>query len=150
MSLINHVGLLENSFAKDPNPNRCISVVQPRATLSAMWSSPIIISVLLWSASALLRTPTMGWNNCQIDCGPKDPNDTLVRSTADALVKLGLRDAGYNHLNLDDAWMGYNRSVEHLQVPDRDRFPAWLDTIAYVKRSGPSSVPDVYPQPQRS
>ena len=27
-------------------------------------------------------TPILGWNNCQLDCGPRFPTDALVRATA--------------------------------------------------------------------
>jgi len=44
----------------------------------------------------------MGWNswnkfNCNI-------NENLIRATADALVETGLKDLGYDYLNLDDCW----------------------------------------------
>jgi len=45
----------------------------------------------------------MGWNNCQIDCGPWAPDDALVRATALALTRSGLAAVGSRHLTLDDA-----------------------------------------------
>ena len=58
----------------------------------------------------------MGWNTCQIDCGPWAPDDALVRSTAALLDRAGLSAAGDTHLNLDDAWVQtrYNQVDMHL------------------------------------
>ena len=44
----------------------------------------------------------MGWNSwnkfaCDID-------ERLIRETADAMVKPGLKDAGYQYVNIDDCW----------------------------------------------
>ena len=48
----------------------------------------------------LAATPQMGWNSwnrfaCDID-------EKLIRETADAMVKTGLKDAGYQYINIDD------------------------------------------------
>jgi alpha-galactosidase len=80
--------------------------------------------------------PIMGWNNCQIDCGPWAPDDNLVRSTAFLLNHTGLAAAGYTYLNLDDAWMATNRTADGKQQPNPLRFPDFLATIAYVKSQG--------------
>jgi len=44
----------------------------------------------------------MGWNTwnkygCNI-------NEQLIKATADSLVSEGLKDLGYEYLNLDDCW----------------------------------------------
>ncbi len=44
--------------------------------------------------------PPMGWNSWnKFAC---DINEKLIRETADAMVKSGMRDAGYRYVNLDD------------------------------------------------
>ena len=79
-------------------------------------------------------TPIIGWNNCQLDCGPLYPDDALVRATARALHTTGLFAAGYEHLNLDDAWMARGRDpVTKRQVPDAMRFPDFLATLGFVR-----------------
>ena len=48
--------------------------------------------------------PTMGWsswNTYRVNI-----NDSLIRRQADALVRSGLKDAGYNHVNIDDGFFG--------------------------------------------
>ena len=52
----------------------------------------------------LASTPPMGWNSWNHFAGRID--DQTVRSTADALLATGLRDAGYVYLNIDDTWEG--------------------------------------------
>jgi alpha-galactosidase len=55
-------------------------------------------------AEGLADTPQMGWNSwnkfaCEID-------ERLIRETADAMVEHGLKDAGYQYVNIDDCWHG--------------------------------------------
>jgi alpha-galactosidase len=80
-----------------------------------------------------LATPILGWNNCQIDCAPILPNDSMVRGTASYLISTGLASAGYNHLNLDDAWMSSKRDSNNRLQPNTTRFPNFTDTIAFVR-----------------
>ncbi|OEL25006.1 Alpha-galactosidase 1 [Dichanthelium oligosanthes] len=55
-------------------------------------------------------TPQMGWNSWNhFQC---DINETLVRSTAYALVATGLAKAGYTYVNLDDCWADNQRTKE--------------------------------------
>lgn len=52
----------------------------------------------------LADTPQMGWsswNKFQTNI-----NETLIKDIADRMVSLGLVDAGYVYLNLDDGWHG--------------------------------------------
>ena len=45
-------------------------------------------------------TPQMGWSSW--NCFMTEINENLIKATADAMVELGLVDAGYVYLNLDD------------------------------------------------
>jgi alpha-galactosidase len=82
----------------------------------------------------LAATPQMGWNSwnkfaCNID-------EKLIRETADAMVKLGLKDAGYQYINIDDCWHG-KRDVDGNMHPDPDRFPSGIKALAdYVHARG--------------
>ena len=50
--------------------------------------------------NGLGRTPPMGWNSWNhFSCGI---HEDLIQEMADALVSSGLRDLGYQYLNLDD------------------------------------------------
>ncbi|MDQ2705265.1 MAG: hypothetical protein M3Y43_08875, partial [Pseudomonadota bacterium] len=54
--------------------------------------------------NGLAQTPPMGWNSWnKFAC---DVNETIVRTTADAMVSSGMRDAGYQYVVIDDCWHG--------------------------------------------
>src|SRR5437867_7469567 len=69
----------------------------------------------------LAQTPPMGWNSWnKFAC---DVNEQLVRETADAMVASGLKDAGYQYVNIDDCWQGERDERGFIQ-PDPKRFPS--------------------------
>ena len=85
------------------------------------------ISGVLSLDNGLGLTPPLGFNTwnrfrCNI-------SDTLIRETADAIVKLGLKDLGYVYINIDDCWMDKKR-VNGKLVPDPKRFPNGIKTLA--------------------
>jgi len=45
------------------------------------------------------------------------------------LVDLGLRDAGYNYLVMDDGWQNMTRSPEGRQQANTTRFPSGLKAV---------------------
>lgn len=45
------------------------------------------------------------------------------------MKSLGLQDAGYTHVNLDDCWAEKNRSAEGLLVPNSERFPSGFNNM---------------------
>jgi len=63
----------------------------------------------------------MGWNSyCTCNC---DPTEALMLESTDLMVSLGLRDAGYQYVNLDDGWLKTERDANgRLQYRD-DIFP---------------------------
>jgi alpha-galactosidase len=83
----------------------------------------------------LAPTPPMGWNSwnkfaCNID-------EALVRETADAMVSSGLKDAGYEYVNIDDCWQARERDAEGKLQPDPARFPSGMRALAdYVHDLG--------------
>ena len=83
----------------------------------------------------LAPTPPMGWNSwnkfgCNI-------NEELIRETADALVASGMRDAGYEYVNIDDCWMAPERDAQGRLQPDPVRFPDGIAALAdYVHGLG--------------
>jgi alpha-galactosidase len=80
-------------------------------------------------------TPAMGWNSwnkfaCNI-------NETLFKSTADEIISLGLLDAGYNYLNLDDCWMNTNRTADGHLIGNTTRFPSGIKSLGdYIHGKG--------------
>jgi alpha-galactosidase len=82
----------------------------------------------------LARTPPMGWNSWNhFGC---DVSAQLIKETADALVKSGMRDAGYQYLVIDDCWQVARDAAGRL-VADSVRFPGGIRPLAdYVHSRG--------------
>ena len=108
---------------------------------------PLLATVSLLSAAALLplrpappappvlaATPPMGWNSWNhFGC---DVSDSLIRGTADAMVKSGMRDAGYRYVVIDDCWQ-VARLADGTIVADSARFPLGIKALAdYVHSKG--------------
>ena len=105
----------------------------------------LLLIVMLASASAtasaraqkfpdLAKTPPMGWNSWnRFQC---NVSETLIRETADAMVVNGMRDAGYQYVNIDDCWHGTRDTLGFIQ-PDPQRFPSGMKALAdYVHGKG--------------
>jgi alpha-galactosidase len=75
----------------------------------------------------LALTPPMGWNSWnKFAC---DINEDLIRQTADAMVATGMKDAGYQYINIDDCWHG-ERDAQGFIHPDPKRFPSGMKALA--------------------
>ena len=85
-------------------------------------------------ASHLALTPPMGWNSWnKFGC---NVSEQLIRETADAMVRSGMRDAGYQYVNIDDCWHGTRDSLGFIR-PDSARFPSGMKALAdYVHTRG--------------
>ncbi|OJJ32785.1 hypothetical protein ASPWEDRAFT_42819 [Aspergillus wentii DTO 134E9] len=75
------------------------------------------------------RLPALGWNSWNaFGC---DINATKILTAANELVNLGLKDLGYEYVNIDDCWSiknGRNTTTNRI-IPDPEKFP---DGIAGV------------------
>lgn len=82
----------------------------------------------------LALTPPMGWNTWnKFGC---NVSDELVRGMADALVKSGMKDAGYQYVVIDDCWQ-VSRDANANIVVDPKRFPNGMKPVAdYVHSLG--------------
>lgn len=78
--------------------------------------------------------PIMGWsswNTYRVNI-----NESLIKKQADAMVSQGLKDAGYNYINIDDGFFGY-RNEEGVLQTHPERFPNGLKDIAdYIHSLG--------------
>ncbi|KAK9372138.1 glycoside hydrolase superfamily [Lipomyces chichibuensis] len=75
----------------------------------------------------LAVTPAMGWNNwnafaCSV-------NEHLLLSTAEKMAAIGLRDAGYEYIVLDDCWSLGRDEKGNLQH-DPEKFPHGMKYVA--------------------
>ena len=83
-----------------------------------------------------IKTPPMGFNTW--NTFGENISDALVRETADAMVALGLKDAGYEYLVIDDCWSKRERDPETGKiVPDPVKFPNGMKALSdYVHEKG--------------
>lgn len=95
----------------------------------------------IWSSSLkaqkfedLAKTPPMGWNSwnkfeCKI-------NETIVKEVADAMVKNGMREAGYEYIIVDDCWQIGRDSLGNI-LADPERFPSGMKSLGdYIHSKG--------------
>lgn len=75
----------------------------------------------------LAMTPPMGWNTWNTFAG--NINEKLVKETAEALIRSGMRDAGYVYVVLDDCWALRERDEEGNLVPDPEKFPSGMKAL---------------------
>src|SRR6267154_2536686 len=53
-------------------------------------------------STGVAATPPMGWNSWnKFGC---DVSDKLIREMADTVISSGMKDAGYQFVNIDDCW----------------------------------------------
>ncbi|MCO1581504.1 NPCBM/NEW2 domain-containing protein [Crossiella sp. SN42] len=84
----------------------------------------------------LALTPPMGFNNwnatgCAVD-------EKLIRDTADLFISKGLKDSGYEYVNIDDCWAAPDRDpVTKRLTHHPERFPSGIKALAdYVHAKG--------------
>ena len=82
--------------------------------------------------NGLAQTPPMGWNSW--NKFQRKVDDQVVRQTADAMVKNGMRDAGYVYVNIDDTWEGTRDAAGVLQP--NTKFPDMKALADYVHSKG--------------
>jgi alpha-galactosidase len=86
-------------------------------------------------STAVGATPPMGWNSWnKFACDGL--NETVVKKMADAFVTTGMKDVGYQYVNLDDCWMNGRDSSGKIQV-NSSKFPSGMASLAdYVHGKG--------------
>ncbi|MFD7866758.1 NPCBM/NEW2 domain-containing protein [Streptomyces sp. NPDC057682] len=89
------------------------------------------------AGNGLALTPPMGFNNWNSTHCRAEFNEEMVKGIADIFVDKGLREAGYEYVNLDDCWAKPQRDAEGKLVADPVRFPHGIAAVAdYVHARG--------------
>jgi alpha-galactosidase len=76
----------------------------------------------------------MGWNSwnlfaCNID-------ESVIKAAADALVTSGMKDVGYEYVNVDDCWMNGRDASGNIQY-DKTKFPSGMSGLGnYIHGKG--------------
>ena len=116
-------------------------IIQHLYTMRQTFSILSIFTFSLLSAiSAEAQTiqsvepPIMGWsswNTYRINI-----SEDLIKRQAEAMVSLGLKDAGYRYINIDDGFFGYRDEKGVLQTHP-ERFPNGVKGVAdHIHRLG--------------
>jgi alpha-galactosidase len=83
----------------------------------------------------LALTPPMGWNSWNTFELKIDEN--LIKQTAEALIKSGMKDAGYTYIVIDDGWEAMDRDAQGNIVPDPNKFPSGMKALGdYLHEKG--------------
>lgn len=82
--------------------------------------------------NGLAKTPPMGWNSWNKFANKV--TDQLIRETADAVARNGMKDAGYIYINIDDTWEAGRDSAGNIQT--NSKFPNMKALADYVHSKG--------------
>jgi alpha-galactosidase len=112
-----------------------MKTITPVSLLVAVWCAASMFAQEKTSLSAgLALTPPMGWNSwnkfgCHVSAD-------MIKGMADAMVKSGMKDAGYQYVVIDDCWQ-VSRDADGNIVPDPKTFPDGIKPVAdYVHSLG--------------
>lgn len=88
-------------------------------------------------AAGVAPTPPMGWNSWnEFGCSASKVTAAQVLAIGDALVDSGMRDAGYEYVNIDDCWLEAARAADGTLQPTAG-FPEGLRPVAdYLHERG--------------
>jgi alpha-galactosidase len=102
--------------------------------LILMFGLLVAPSLLAGQEISLAATPPMGWNSWnKFGC---NVSEDLIRQMADAMVKSGMKDAGYHYVVIDDCWQ-VDRDASGNILPDVKHFPSGIKALAdYVHSLG--------------
>ncbi|GAB4038908.1 NPCBM/NEW2 domain-containing protein [Spirosoma gilvum] len=78
-------------------------------------------------------TPPIGWNGW--NSWARNIDQGKVMASADAMVKMGLRDHGWTYINIDDAWQG-KRGGPLNAIQPNEKFPRFKDMVDYIHSLG--------------
>lgn len=94
------------------------------------------MNALVWAqpAQRTFLPPTMGWSSWNTFA--LNISDKIIEGQADAMVSQGLKEAGYQYINIDDGfWDG--RAKDGQLIINRKRFPNGMRAVAdYIHKLG--------------
>ena len=100
-----------------------------------------VVSVLSAGAAAAgaasAPLPQMGFNNWNSTHCRDEFDEAMIRGVADKFISLGLKDAGYTYVNVDDCWANWQRDKDGSLQANPKRFPSGIKALAaYVHEKG--------------
>ena len=91
------------------------------------------IAQALDTKPTLAATPPMGWNSW--NAFHLDISDAIIRAQAAALVKSGMKSAGYEYVVIDGGWEGHH-DAQGVFHSDPSRFPDMKGLCDYIHSLG--------------
>jgi hypothetical protein len=74
-------------------------LLQPPRVAALLGATAFALRVA--DATKGFNTPAMGFNTCNVGCGNYSfPNEAFVATTAKDMVRLGLKDVGFEYVNV--------------------------------------------------
>ena len=102
-----------------------ISTLIPAAGLVSLGAAQ------LTSPGGVGRLPALGWNSWnEYGC---DISEEVFLDVAQRLVDLGLKDLGYQYVNIDDCWSDVDKRRDETTgeiVVDKEKFPRGISHVA--------------------
>ncbi len=119
-------GIVTGQMVKEGGTTAHITVQSPAGRAEAALT-------FVCGASALARTPPMGWDSFNIYADTV--SDRAIRQAADRLIQTGLAAHGYQTIIIDDTWEGA-RDKKTGRMRANKRFPDMAALAAYVHSKG--------------
>ena len=93
-----------------------------------------LVALVLPALVVAQNPPLMGWSSW--NTYGYQINDSVLEAQADAMVDLGFKECGYNHINIDDGFFGGRDANGHLLIHP-ERFPNGLRPLVdYIHGKG--------------
>jgi len=94
---------------------------------TALFSLALAAGMARAQTNLLAPTPPMGWMSWNYF--GEDLHEKDLREMGDAMVKSGMKDAGYTYIFIDDGWQGGRDNRNHI-IPDPRKFPSGMKALA--------------------
>ena len=95
----------------------------------------IVVAFLFTTTLSAQDGPTMGWSSW--NTYGVNINENLIKRQADAMVSKGLKDVGFDHINIDDGYFGGRDKTDGHLLIHKTRFPNGLKPIVeYIHSKG--------------
>ena len=95
----------------------------------------IVVAFLFTTTLSAQNGPTMGWSSW--NTYGVNINENLIKRQADAMVSKGLKDVGFDHINIDDGYFGGRDKTDGHLLIHKTRFPNGLKPIVeYIHSKG--------------
>ncbi|NUR69286.1 MAG: alpha-galactosidase [Hamadaea sp.] len=105
-----------------------------RLAVLTLLVSASVVSIQTPSAAAV-TTPPMGWASWNTFAAQINYN--VIKAQTDALVASGLKDAGYQYVNIDEGWWQGTRDAAGNITVDTGEWPGGMKAIAdYIHSKG--------------